>query len=227
MTSALTSLLSDLGPVAVLLLFAVVFAETGLLIGFFLPGDSLLFAAGLLVASGVLPVPLFVVIAATWLAAALGDQVAYWIGRRLGGRLFTSNSRFVSAKHVDSARVFFERHGHMAVILARFVPLARTFTPVVAGAVEMPRRRFTIYNVVGGLLWTTSMCLAGYFLGGVPLVANHVDVVTIGIIALSLLPAAFSLLRHRRNRRRSEADEPPNRPALPEAVGAAEPVDPR
>lgn len=218
-------MLSDLGPVAVLVLVAVVFAETGLLVGFFLPGDSLLFAAGLLVASGVLPVPLFVVIVATWAAAALGDQVAYWIGGRLGGRLFTGRSRFISTKHVESARVFFEKHGHLAVILARFVPLARTFTPVVAGAVEMPRRRFTIYNVVGGLLWTTSMCLAGCFLGGVPLVANHVDIVTIGIIALSLLPAVLSFLRHRRNHRRVPAcGEHLNCVVLDEA---AEPVDPR
>lgn len=199
MTSSLTSALADLGGLSVALLALVVFVETGLLIGFFLPGDSLLFAGGLLVASGVIPVPLVVVIAATWAAGVLGDQVAYWIGTRLGGRLFTKGrSRWISARHVEGSRVFFERHGHKAVVLARFVPLARTFTPVVAGAVTMPRRRFTAYNVLGGLLWTTSMSLAGYHLGGVPLIADHVDIVTVGIVVLSLVPASLAVLRHRR-----------------------------
>jgi membrane-associated protein len=199
MTSTLASMLSDLGPVAVLVLMAVIFAETGLLVGFFLPGDSLLFTAGLLVASGALPVPLALVIAVTWVAAVCGDQVAYWIGGRLGGRLVAGRqSRWVSAKHLAAAHTFFERHGHKAVILARFVPLARTFTPVVAGTVSMPHRRFTVYNIAGGLLWCTIMCLGGYFLGTVPVIADHVDVVTIGIVALSLVPAAAAILRRPR-----------------------------
>ncbi|MFT4264135.1 MAG: VTT domain-containing protein [Nocardioides sp.] len=198
MTSTLTSLLSDAGPFAVLVLALVIFAETGLLVGFFLPGDSLLFTAGLLVASGVLNVPLVVVILVTWIAGALGDQVAYWIGGKLGKSLFVpGRSRWISVRHVRAAHEFFAHHGHKAVILARFVPLARTFTPVVAGAVEMPRRRFTTYNIAGGLLWTASMSLAGYFLGGVPIIADHVDIVVVGIVALSLVPAAIAFLRGR------------------------------
>jgi membrane-associated protein len=217
MTSTLTTLLTDLGPVAVLVLIAVVFAETGLLVGFFLPGDSLLFAAGLLVASGALPVPLAVVIVATWLAAATGDQVAYWIGGRVGARLLGGRgSRWVPSRHVEAARAFFEHHGHKAVILARFVPVARTFTPVVAGTVAMPRRRFTVYNVAGGLLWTTSMCLAGYFLGTVPIVADHVDLVTLGIVALSLVPAAIAVARRRRRgTHRTDAHESESVPVRP------------
>lgn len=208
MTSALLlPLLSGQGPLALLVLTLVIFAETGLLVGFFLPGDSLLFTAGLFIASHVLPLPIALVIACTWIAGALGDQVAYLIGGRLGRGLFQpGRSRWISTRHVTAAREFFERHGHKAVILARFVPLARTFTPVVAGAVTMPRRRFTTYNVVGGLLWVTAMCLAGYFLGGVPFVAHHVDAVTLGIIALSLVPAGITLLRRHRTRAHAAPD---------------------
>jgi membrane-associated protein len=196
-TAVLTALLMVLGPAGLLLLGAVVFAETGLLIGFFLPGDTLLFASGLLVASGALPFPLVVVIAATWVAAAAGDQVGYWIGGRVGHRLLAgARLRRISAKHLQAAHIFFERHGHKAVILARFVPLARTFTPVVAGAVTMPRRRFTAYNVAGGLLWTTTMCLAGRFLGTVPLIADHVELIAVGIdVLLLLLAISVPLLR--------------------------------
>lgn len=201
MTEFLIGVLTDLGPLSVLVLMLVIFAETGLLIGFFLPGDSLLFTAGLLVASGVLPVSLWVVILATWVAGALGDQVAYIIGGRLGQRLFAEGrSRWISRTHLEAAHVFFERHGHKAVVMARFVPLVRTFTPVVAGAAEMPRRRFTVYNIAGGLLWTGGMATAGYFLGGVPIVANHVDLVAVAIIFVSLIPAAVTVLRHRAGR---------------------------
>jgi membrane-associated protein len=199
MTAALTALLSSLGPLAVVALAAVIFAETGLLIGFFLPGDSILFASGLLVASGAIPVPLFVVIAVTWAAAALGDQVAFWIGRRFGPQVLAGRGgRWIPARHVEGSRAFFERHGPKAVILARFVPLARTFTPVVAGAVGMPRRRFTAYNLVGGLGWTSAMCLAGHWLGQVPVVAAHVDVFTVGIVVISVTPGAIALLWRRR-----------------------------
>lgn len=200
MTSTLTSVLTDLGPLAVLVLAAVIFAETGLLIGFFLPGDSLLFTAGVLVASHVLPVPLVVVVLASWVAAALGDQLAYRIGAGLGSRLYAKGgSRWMPLRHVEAARDFFDRHGHKAVVLARFVPLVRTFTPVVAGAAQMPRRRFTAYNVAGGLLWTASMLVGGYFLGGIPFIAAHVEMVTLAIVGLSLVPAGIALLRARRS----------------------------
>lgn len=201
MNSILTSIMSDLGPLALLVLAAVVFAETGLLIGFFLPGDSLLFTAGLMIASHILPLPLPALIAATWVAAATGDQVAYWIGTQVRRRMYAGErSRWVRGRHWVSAQEFFDQHGHKAVIMARFVPVVRTFTPVVAGAVEMPRRRFTIYNIVGGLLWTGGMSLAGYLLGDIPIVANHVDIVTVGVILLSLLPAVVRLVMSRRRK---------------------------
>lgn len=198
---SLTAALASLGPAALLLLAAVVFAETGLLVGFFLPGDSLLFAAGLLISTHVVPVPVAAAIAVTALAAIAGDQVGFTIGGRLGPALFRHRpTRLWSPHHVESARVFFDHHGHEAVILARFVPLARTFTPVVAGAVGMPRRRFSAYNIVGGLGWTTVMILAGYFLGGVTWVAQHVELVSLGLVALSLLPAVRTLVQARRGR---------------------------
>ena len=195
--------MATLGPAAVLLLAAVVFAETGLLVGFFLPGDSLLFAAGLFVATGVVPVPLAVVVLVTFAAAVLGDQLAYTIGRR-GGRSLLGSDRPWTRRmdhHLAAAAGFFERHGPKAVVLARFVPLARTFTPVVAGAAAMPRRTFTAYNMLGGLLWTAGMVLAGYLLGGVPLVARHVELMTVALASVSLIPAAAALLRRRRRSR--------------------------
>ena len=206
MTSSWMPLLTSLGPwAALLLIMSVVFAETGLLVGFFLPGDSLLFAAGLFIAAGSIPLPVALVIVATWACAVAGDQVAYHIGNRYGPRLFSRRpSRLWSPHHVEAGRMFFEHHGPKAVILARFIPLARTFTPAVAGAVGMPRRRFSTYNVLGGLAWTTTMTLAGFFLGGVTVVAAHVELFTIGLVALSLLPAAWSLVLRIRGRQPSD-----------------------
>ncbi len=200
MTLVLTPLLTVLGPFAILLLAGVIFAETGLLIGFFLPGDSLLFAAGLFAAAGAIPVPVLLLGAAAWVAGVAGDQVAYAIGHRWGPRLMSRDGgrrRWLNPHHLEAARRFFDRHGPKAVVLARFVPLARTFTPVVAGAAAMPRRRFTTYNVVGGLLWVSVMMSAGFFLGGVPWIAAHVELATLALIAASLVPAGATLLRRR------------------------------
>ena len=193
MTLVLTPLLTVLGPFAVLLLAGVVFAETGLLVGFFLPGDSLLFAAGLFAAAGAIPVPVLVLGAAAWGAGVAGDQVAYAIGHRWGPGLVARGGgrrRWLDVRHLDAAQRFFERHGPKAIVLARFLPLVRTFTPVVAGAASMPRRRFTTYNVLGGLLWVAVMMAAGWFLGGVPWIAAHVELATMALIAGPLvLPA--------------------------------------
>ena len=198
MIALLTPLMAVLGPLAVLLMMAVLFAETGLLVGFFLPGDSLLFTAGVLVAAGVMHLPLVVVATAAFVAAAAGDQVGYLIGRRFGPRVFSRpRSRLFSPTHVVRAQAFFERYGPRAVILARFVPLVRTFTPVVAGVGEMPRGRFTAYNLVGAALWAVGLLVAGYFLGGIPLIAAHIELVAVGMVALSLVPAAAAFVRRR------------------------------
>jgi membrane-associated protein len=197
MIIALTALMYSLGPVAVLLVMAVVFAETGLLLGF-LPGDSLLFTAGVLVAAHVIAVPLWVLALGVFCAAAIGDQVGYQIGWRLGPRLRARpDSKLLSRRHVALAEDFFARHGSKAVILARFVPVLRAFAPVVAGVARMPRRRFTAFNLAGAFLWGVGMVLAGFLLGGLAFVAQHVELIMVGVIALSLIPASVAFLRRR------------------------------
>ncbi len=196
MTSALDSLLTSLGPLAVLIVMGVVFAETGLLAGFFLPGDSLLFTTGLLVAHGTIGMPIWVVVIAVSLAAFVGDQVGYLIGRRLGPRVLSRpQSRVLTPRHLERASSFFDRHGPRAVILARFIPVARTFTPPAAGAGQMPYRRFVVYNAIGAIAWCATMLGAGYLFGGVAFVNGHIELITIGVVLLSLIPAGIAMLR--------------------------------
>ena len=205
MTVVLTPLMLSLGTAAVAVLLAVTFLESGVLLGFFLPGDSLLFTGGLLVASGRIHLPVAVVVAAVAAAAVLGDQLGYALGRRLGPRVFSGRAaRFLSPAHLARAERFFDRHGPRAVLLARFVPVVRTLTPFLAGSAAMSRRRFTAYNAVGGVVWSAGTVLAGYYLGGVPLVAHHVELVVFGVVAVSLLPMAvtFAVRRWRTRRRR-------------------------
>jgi len=201
MIAILTPLLYSLGPAALLLIMAVVFAESGLLVGFFLPGDSLLFLAGALVASHVIALPIWLLGLGVFAAAVLGDQVGYSIGRRLGPRLFSRpDSRLFSQANADRARQFFDHHGSGAVILARFVPVIRTFVPAVAGVAHMPRRRFSIYNLVGGAAWSVSIVTVGYLFGGITFVAAHIELITIGLAALSVVPATVAYARNRRAR---------------------------
>jgi membrane-associated protein len=199
-----------LGPLAVLLLMAVLFAETGLLAGFFLPGDSLLFTAGVLVASGAIHLPVWLVAVGAFAAAVVGDQVGYLVGRRFGPRVFSRrDSRWLSPDHVARAQAFFDRHGPKAVVLARFVPLVRTLTPAVAGMGGMPRRRFTAYNVAGGLVWAVGMLLAGFFLGGVPFVAAHIELLAVAVVVVSLVPATLTMVRRTVLSRRGQAASAP------------------
>ncbi|MEO7626722.1 MAG: VTT domain-containing protein [Nocardioides sp.] len=203
MIAALTPLLLTLGPVALLLAMAVIFAETGLLVGFFLPGDSLLFTVGVVAATGAIPLPFWLIASGLFTAAVLGDQVGYLIGRRIGPRVFArTDSRFFAASHATKAQAFFAKHGPKAVVLARFVPVVRTFSPVVAGVAEMPRRTFTAYNAAGGLAWTVGLLVVGHFLGGVPIIAAHVELFAIAMVALCLIPAAAPFVRHRLQRAR-------------------------
>ncbi|MEP6625548.1 MAG: VTT domain-containing protein [Acidimicrobiia bacterium] len=183
-------------------LFAVVFAESGLLIGFFLPGDSLLFTAGLLAATTSLVAPLPLLVLGCTIAAIAGDQVGYGLGHRFGRRIFERpDSRLFKRDHLTRAEAFFERHGNTTIVLARFVPIVRTFAPVVAGASRMNHRRFTIYNVVGGTLWATGVLLLGWALGRrFPNIGDSLDLVIVVIVALSVIPLGVEFLRHRRAR---------------------------
>ena len=193
-------------------LFAIIFTETGLFFGFFLPGDSLLVTAGLLVATrpeiaGAIDLRTLGLLLTT--AAILGDNTNYWIGRNLGPRIFAKDdSLFFKRKHLARAAAFYETHGAKTVVLARFMPIVRTFAPLVAGAAHMNYRTFVTYSVLGGIAWIWSMLLVGYFLGSrVPGVAKYLELVILGVIFLSVLPGILSWLKARRAGRTPAAAE--------------------
>jgi membrane-associated protein len=184
-----------------LVLLTVVFVESGLLVGFFLPGDSLLFTAGLLINTEDV-LPLWLVLLTVPLAAIAGDQVGYLIGRKAGPVIFNRpDSRFFQQEYVDKAYAYFDKYGARTIVLARFVPIVRTFAPVVAGVSRMRYRTFVVYNVVGGVLWGAGVVLLGYFLGGIEFVAENVEPIILGIVALSVLPIVVEVLRARREHR--------------------------
>ncbi|MGH8893293.1 MAG: DedA family protein [Actinomycetes bacterium] len=198
-------LIQTFGLIGVLV---IVFAESGLLVGFFLPGDSLLFTAGLLSATTNLLPPLPVIIPLIVLAAIIGDQVGYVIGAKAGPRVFhRPDSRFFKQEYVDKAYSYFDRYGGRTIVLARFVPIVRTFAPVVAGVSHMRYRTFVTYNVIGGLLWGVGVTTLGYYLGQVDFVAAHVEAILIGIVLLSVLPIATELVRARSRSRDPRYDE--------------------
>lgn len=195
-----------------LVLVFVVFAETGLAAGFFLPGDSLLVVAGLFAAKGDLNV--FILLITLFVAAVIGDAVGYYTGLKMGQRIFTrQKSLFFKPSHLQKANEFYEKYGGKTIIIARFVPIVRTFAPIVAGAARMPYRRFVIFNVVGGFLWVFSMILAGYFLGstlksrfGIDL-DKHIEWVVIIVVALSLIPIVVEFIKARREKARTARSE--------------------
>jgi membrane-associated protein len=196
-------LLGVLGNYVYLGLWFVVFAETGLAVGFFLPGDSLLVVSGLFAAAGKLNIAF--VLLAFFLGSVIGDSTGYWTGRVMGKRLFNrEDSRIFKPSRVQKAHDFFEKYGVKTVILARFVPIVRTFAALVIGAAEMPYSRFLPFSIVGGALWVSTMVLAGYFLGGVIENAfgikleDHIEKVVIVVVLLSILPPLIEWLRHRR-----------------------------
>ena len=186
------------------LLFLIVFAETGLVVTPFLPGDSLLFAAGALAAAGGLNV--WAVIALLSIAAVLGDAVNYAAGRFVGPRVFNATDRssglhrLLNREHLQRTHAFFEKYGGKAVVLGRFVPIVRTFVPFVAGAGAMTYARFAVYNVVGGLIWVGICTLAGYAFGTVPIVKNNFSLFALGIVFVSVIPIGIEMIRHRAGR---------------------------
>lgn len=199
----LVELISHLGWIAVI---AVIFAESGLLIGFFLPGDSLLFTSGFLVYSGVLNINIHLFVFLLFLAAVIGDNVGYSFGRRAGPRLFKKpNSRFFKQENVQAAQKFYEKHGGKTVIIARFIPFVRTFAPVIAGIGKMDYKKFLIYNMIGGFMWAVGITYLGYYLGALfTSLGLDIDHVLLPIIALilltSLLPPVIHILRNKKQR---------------------------
>jgi membrane-associated protein len=181
------------------LICGIVFIETGFFVGFFLPGDSLLVTAGILSAGEVIPLKWLLL--PVMLCAILGDQIGYWIGRAAGSALYRrEDSLFFRRSHLQRAHDFYEKYGGRAVILARFVPIVRTFCPPVAGAANMPYLRYVIYDILGGTIWVGTMILGGYFLGRtIPNISQRIHYVILVVIVLSLLPAVISILRARRD----------------------------
>ena len=194
----LNRIISDYGIWTHLILFLIVFAETGLVVTPFLPGDSLLFAAGTFAALGSLDLWLLIVLLIG--AAILGDTVNYWVGAWIGPRAFSGDIRFLRKDYLDRTHAFYEKHGGKTIILARFVPIIRTFAPFVAGVGAMSYPKFITYNVVGAVLWVGLFVPAGYFFGNIPTVRENFTLVILAIVALSVLPIAMEAIRARRSR---------------------------
>ncbi len=195
-----------LGPWLYVVLFLVLFCETGLVVTPFLPGDSLLFAVGALVSIEDSPIKLPVVLLVLWAAAVIGDAVNYAVGHFLGPKVFSSpRSWLLNPHHVRRTQEFYEKHGGMTIFLARFVPIVRTFAPFIAGIGEMSYARFAMWNVTGGFVWVFALVLAGYWFGRIPIVRDNFETVILGIVAISILPLIFEWLRARRAQARLDA----------------------
>ena len=198
----LATFVAQYGVMVYVMLFAIIFVETGLVIWPFLPGDSLLFAAGALSATGLLDIWLVVVLLIT--AAIAGDALNYSIGRYIGPKVFSAEDhqglfhRLLNRDHLDKAHAFFEKYGGMAVVSGRFVPIVRTFVPFVAGAAAMTASTFVFYNIIGAVIWVAVCTGAGYLFGNVPIIKENFSLVAIGIVVISVLPMVIEFIRHRR-----------------------------
>jgi membrane-associated protein len=192
----LTAIITQYGGWTYAILFLIIFCETGLVVTPFLPGDSLLFAAGALTAQGALDIiPLYVLLL---IAAVGGDQLNYWIGSKVGPHAFSGRFRFLKREHLERTEHFFQRYGGKTIVIARFIPIVRTYAPFVAGAGSMEYSRFIAFNVMGGILWITLFLLGGFFFGNIPVVEQNFGLVVIGIIIVSVLPPIIEYINHRR-----------------------------
>jgi len=200
----LNAIIEEYGLWTYLILFGIVFVETGVVIMPFLPGDSLLFAAGTFAASGALD--LWVLLVLLSAAAILGDSVNYFIGARVGPKVFRRDDvRFLSKKHLDRTHAFYEKHGGKTIIIARFIPIIRTFAPFVAGVGSMTYPRFLAYNVIGGVLWVTVFCVGGYLFGNLEVVEDNFSFIIVAIVLISVMPAVVEYVRQRLASRRGSA----------------------
>ena len=198
----LGALIQQYGLLIYCIVFLIIFCETGLVFIPFLPGDSLLFAVGGFAALGTLNVWMLILL--LWLAAALGDSFNYFIGSRIGEQVYRRNYKFIKREYIDRTHMFFEKYGGKAIVLARFAPILRTFTPFVAGVGKMNYPRFLFFNVTGGLLWVTICILCGYFFGNLPFVKENFSIFILAIIIVSLIPSAVEFLKQwQASRRRS------------------------
>ncbi len=195
----LQGILRDLGPLAMVIVCLIIIAETGLLVGFFLPGDSLLFTVGLMIGTDLLDVPIWLACILISASAIVGDQLGYFIGRKAGPAVFKRpNSRFFSQKNADRAQQFFVKHGAKAVIFAHYVPILRTFVPVAAGVGKMQYSYYLRNNLIGAISWGIIVPLIGFFLGQIPFVRDNVILVTVTLVAISLIPVVLEVIKARR-----------------------------
>lgn len=194
-------LLKGFGGLALFAACMILFIECGLLIGLVLPGDSLLFIVGILLATGFISTPVWIAIVAMSIAAILGNLLGYWTGAKLGPKLFNKpDSRFFKQEYVVITQNFFEKHGPRAIVLARFVPIVRPVITGMAGVARMNYRIYATYSTIGGILWVVSLTLVGYFFGSIQIVKDNIELATIGIVLLSLVPVAVEIIKHRRKR---------------------------
>jgi membrane-associated protein len=194
-------MIKTMGPWSYVILFLIVFCETGLVVTPVLPGDSLLFAVGTFAALGSFDLTLLIAILT--IAAIAGDTVNYWMGNYLGPKLFHGEgSRFLNKKHIERTHQFYEKYGGKTIIIARFIPIIRTFAPFVAGIGSMDYRKFIAYNVIGGIVWVVSLTLAGYFFGTIPVIKGNFSLVVIAIIIVSILPGVVEFLRQRKKNKK-------------------------
>jgi membrane-associated protein len=201
----LKGILTDLGPLAMVIVCLIIIAETGLLVGFFLPGDSLLFTVGLMIGTGLIDVPIWLACILISASAIAGDQLGYFIGRKAGPAVFKRpNSRFFSQKNADRAQQFFVKHGAKAVIFAHYVPILRTFVPVAAGVGKMQYSYYLRNNLIGAISWGIIVPLIGFFLGQIPFVRENVVLVTVTLVAISLIPVVLEVIKARRKNSRSK-----------------------
>lgn len=199
----LTTFTSQYGPLVYGLLFLIVFCETGLVVTPFLPGDSLLFAVGALAADASSGLNVWLAALVLLVAAILGDSVNYWIGRRFGSWTMRTFPRIVKPAHIAKTNEFFVRYGGKTIILARFVPIVRTFAPFVAGSGEMDYKRFMFFNVIGAVLWVGLLLPAGWYFGNIPIVKKNFELVVLGIIAISVMPMVIEIARARWNSKKA------------------------
>jgi membrane-associated protein len=198
------TLLEMLGPYVLVGLCLIIFAECGLLVGFFMPGDSLLFTAGLFVANGFIGAPIWLVCLLVTVCAILGNVVGYWIGRKAGPALFNrEDSRLFKREYVDKTHAFFEKYGPRAIVLARFVPIVRTFITAIAGVGRMDVRQYLVYSTIGGIAWATGVTLLGFWLGRIPFVRDHIELILVAIVLVSIIPIIVEVVRARMENRRT------------------------
>jgi len=200
------TILTNFGDIAFWVVLAIIFAECGLLIGFFLPGDSLLFITGLFIASGFISINIWLACLLLFIAAVVGNAVGYGIGYKVGPALFTrDDSRLFKKEYVDKTHSFFAKYGGRAIILARFTPIVRTFITAIAGVARMDFRRFMLFSAIGGVIWAVGVTLAGYFLGTIPFVKDNIGTILLLVVVVSVVPIIWEFIKHRRQRGGAEA----------------------